>query len=290
MTKRELAAKKRKEKEMYRRRRIVVFSGLLLIIVFLIYGVFFIVGNSFGKDKKGSSSTISSSSSSAPSSSSDVPSSSEETPKPESAPEPSYVSAALSANPNDWNLLLVNRANPIPENYEVDLVDITDQYKFDSRAADALTQMLADAAEAGHPMVIRSTYRSQARSKELYDSKVQEYINSGYSQEDAEEEAARWIAPPGTSEHHTGLAVDVVSAEYDAENWDLLHEFENYAGFTWLYNHCADYGFILRYPEEKQDVTKITYEPWHYRYVGKDIAKYIMENDLCLEEYIDLIS
>lgn len=290
MTKRELEAQKRRQKAIYRRRRIVVFGGGILILIFLIYGAFFIMGKFIGKDIKSNSSSQSSSSlssSSSSQSSSSEPSSSSSSSEQSSSSEEQHT-ANVSAS--DWNMILVNKANPIPDNFDVELVDVTGQYKFDARAAEALEQLLADAEEAGHPMVLRSTYRTKARSEELYTAKVQEYVNSGYSQEAAEEEAAKWIAPPGTSEHHTGLAADIVSAEYDAENWDLLHDFENYSGFTWLKENCAKYGFILRYPKDKQDITNITYEPWHYRYVGVEAAKEITEKGLCLEEYIDLIS
>lgn len=311
MTKREMEALKRRKKAMYRRRRIAVFGGFL-IIIFLIYGVFFLMGKFLGKNStSGSSSETSQSSSvssSQQSSSSEV-SSSEETSSEESSSEQSSEAEEESSSSEEssseesssqqtttsntassWNLILVNRANPLPDDFTVDLVDITGQYKFDSRAADALKQMLADAEAAGQPMVLRSTYRTKARSEELYTAKVQEFVNNGYSQEDAENEAAKWIAPAGTSEHHTGLAADIVSAEYDADNWDLVEDFEDYAGFEWLYENCANYGFILRYPKDKQEITKITYEPWHYRYVGVEAAKEIMSKGLCLEEYIDLIS
>ena len=311
MTKREMEALKRRKKAMYRRRRIAVFGGFL-IIIFLIYGVFFLMGKFLGKNSTSGSSSETSQSSSVSSSqqsSSSEASSSEETSSEENSSEQSSEAEEESSSSEEsssgesssqqtttsntassWNLILVNRANPLPDDFTVDLVDITGQYKFDSRAADALKQMLADAEAAGQPMVLRSTYRTKARSEELYTAKVQEFVNNGYSQEDAENEAAKWIAPAGTSEHHTGLAADIVSAEYDADNWDLVEDFEDYAGFEWLYENCANYGFILRYPKDKQEITKITYEPWHYRYVGVEAAKEIMSKGLCLEEYIDLIS
>lgn len=311
MTKREMEALKRRKKAMYRRRRIAVFGGFL-IIIFLIYGVFFLMGKFLDKNSTSGSSSETSQSSSVSSSqqsSSSEASSSEETSSEENSSEQSSEAGEESSSSEEsssgesssqqtttsntassWNLILVNRANPLPDDFTVDLVDITGQYKFDSRAADALKQMLADAEAAGQPMVLRSTYRTKARSEELYTAKVQEFVNNGYSQEDAENEAAKWIAPAGTSEHHTGLAADIVSAEYDADNWDLVEDFEDYAGFEWLYENCANYGFILRYPKDKQEITKITYEPWHYRYVGVEAAKEIMSKGLCLEEYIDLIS
>ena len=137
-------------------------------------------------------------------------------------------------------------------------------------------------------MQICSAYRTIEKSAELYQRKVQQYLNAGYSQAKAESEAAKWVAPPGTSEHHTGLAMDIVSSDYWGQYSDLEHDYEKFDSFKWMYEHCAEYGFILRYPKDKQDITGITYEPWHYRYVGVEVATYIMENGLCLEEYLDL--
>ena len=102
-------------------------------------------------------------------------------------------------------------------------------------------------------------------------------------------EAARWVAPPRQSEHNAGLAIDVVSRDYDQVYGDLMHEFEDFPAFTWLSEHCAEFGFILRYPEDKQEITGITYEPWHYRYVGVEHAQKMQELDLCLEEYWDYL-
>lgn len=134
--------------------------------------------------------------------------------------------------------------------------------------------------------MVVSGYRTVETSKRLYENKVQALRNAGYSEENAKTEAARWVAPPGTSEHHTGLAMDVVSSDYFNYYADLEHEFENFDEFSWLYEHCADYGFILRFPKDKQDITGITYEPWHYRYVGIENAKKIMDEKICLEEYL----
>lgn len=305
------ASQRKKQQAIYRRRRIVVFGGgflaLILIITLAVAAWKWISkpigesGSSQESSQSSSQETLSGESSSADSSSEDTSSDSPSEQEPSSQEEPSSSepsssktqstsSSQANAQSSDWKLILVNAKNPLPESFKVDLVTISGQYKFDSRAADALRQMLADAKAAGQPMVLRSTYRTRARSEELYNNKVQEYINSGYSKENAKVEAAKWIAPPGTSEHHTGLAVDLVSEEYNADNWDLLHEFENYKGFTWLKENCTKYGFILRYPKDKQNVTNITYEPWHYRYVGKEAAEYITSHGLCLEEYLEQVS
>ena len=150
---------------------------------------------------------------------------------------------------------------------------------------------MLDAASAdGYPLAIVSAYRTVDRSRELYTNKVAELVRQGYSQTEAEKEAAKWIAPPGTSEHHTGLAVDVVSSDYYYYYSDLEQAFDSFDEFQWLITHCADYGFVLRYPKEKENVTNIVYEPWHYRYVGVENAKRMMAENLCLEEYVQTLS
>jgi D-alanyl-D-alanine carboxypeptidase len=138
-------------------------------------------------------------------------------------------------------------------------------------------------------MQLCSAYRTVEKSAQLYANKVSEFIGYGYSEADAKIEAAKWVAPPGTSEHHTGLAMDLVSSDYWSYYSDLEHDYEKFDSFKWMYEHCAEFGFILRFPKDKQDITGITYEPWHYRFVGVEAAKYIMENGLCLEEYLELI-
>ena len=96
--------------------------------------------------------------------------------------------------------------------------------------------------------------------------------------------AARIVTRPGTSEHQLGLCADITDKFYEVKTRDL----EKTALFQWMYAHCQEYGFILRYPADKESVTGVMYEPWHFRYVGKEAAAYIMENNLCLEEFLDL--
>ena len=186
-------------------------------------------------------------------------------------------------------LILVNPWNYIPEDYEPELEKVQDKYKLDVKAAESARNLVDAAAEAGYNMALCSAYRTVEKSAELYQRKVNQFINAGYSEADAKVEAAKWVAPPGTSEHHTGLAMDLVSTDYWQYYSDLEHDYEKFDSFKWLYEHCAEFGFILRYPKDKQDITGITYEPWHYRYVGVEAATYIMENGLCLEEYLELI-
>lgn len=185
-------------------------------------------------------------------------------------------------------LILVNPWNYIPDDYTVDLVPVQGKYNLDETAAYSAQKLLAAAKEAGFDMALCSAYRTVEKSAELYSRKVNEFINAGYDEATAKVEAAKWVAPPGTSEHHTGLAMDLVSTDYWNYYSDLEHDYEKFDSFKWLYENCADFGFILRYPKDKQDITGITYEPWHYRYVGKEAARYIMDNGLCLEEYIEI--
>lgn len=208
-----------------------------------------------------------------------------------SAAESSSASSSFVAEEENSGysaLILVNPWNRIPEDYTVKLVTVQGKYKLDEKAAQSAIELVAAAKEAGYDMLLCSAYRTIEKSEELYNRKVTEFINAGYDESTAKTEAAKWVAPPGTSEHHTGLAMDLVSSDYWGFYSDLEHDYENFESFEWMYEHCAEFGFILRYPKDKQDITGITYEPWHYRYVGKEAAAYIMENGLCLEEYLDI--
>ncbi len=208
--------------------------------------------------------------------------------EPEEEPEkPAEQEAPASSNYDV--LILVNPWNYIPEDYTVELEQVQGKYNLDVKAAESARALVAAAKEAGYNMALCSAYRTVEKSAELYSRKVKEFIGYGYSEADAKTEAAKWVAPPGTSEHHTGLAMDLVSSDYWNYYSDLEHDYEKFDSFKWMYEHCAEFGFILRYPKDKQDITGITYEPWHYRYVGVEAAAYIMENGLCLEEYLEQI-
>jgi D-alanyl-D-alanine carboxypeptidase len=193
---------------------------------------------------------------------------------------------ALPVNKNSWELVLVNAEHSLEEEYPVEL-EAVEGYQFDKRAAGALREMIAAAERDGIRLILISTYRSFEKSEWNFAQKVQALLEEGYSEEEARLEAQRWVAPPGTSEHNTGLAADIVSGDYfDVYGRELETEFEGYQGFRWLYDHCADYGFILRYPDGKEEITGIHYEPWHYRYVGAGHAVAIMERGITLEEYL----
>lgn len=134
-------------------------------------------------------------------------------------------------------------------------------------------------ADGLYPLVW-SSYRDTSEQQRMMEEKVDTFLAQGMSQREAEKEAKLWVAEPGYSEHELGLAVDINSeSEELCASWDV---------YAWLQEHCWEYGFILRYPEDKTEITGIDYEPWHFRYVGKEAAREIMESGICLEEYIEL--
>lgn len=193
--------------------------------------------------------------------------------------------ASIDNSKLPWNLQLVNFEYPLTENFQPEsLSEVDNGYKADSRIVDALKKMIADARETADVRIIAiSAYRDYDYQMNLFENKVQRLQQEyGYSVSKAREEAATVVAYPGTSEHQLGLALDLV----DAHHVELDESQEDTDAYQWLSKHCADYGFIVRYPNGKTDITGIIYEPWHFRYVGKEAAKVIMEKDITLEEYL----
>ena len=185
----------------------------------------------------------------------------------------------------DWQLILANPWNPIPKNFTVETESFNNGHSVDKRIFDDLEKMLDDARKEGLSPIICSSYRTPEKQKSLYKNKISKYLSDGFSNQEAAIEAAKWVAVPGTSEHQTGLAVDIV-----AESYQILDKGqENTSEQKWLMQNSYKYGFILRYPENKSDITGICYEPWHYRYVGKEAAKEIHKKGICLEEYLEQI-
>ena len=185
----------------------------------------------------------------------------------------------------DWNLILVNKNNYIPEGFTVETENIEISHQVDARILGSLQQMLNDARKEGLNPIICSSYRTQEKQEYLYNAKVKEYKKYGYSSEEAKNLASYWVAIPGTGEHQTGLAVDIVSKDYQI----LDEKQEETAEQKWLIENSYKYGFTLRYPTEKKETTMINYEPWHYRYVGVENATFMKENGMCLEEFIDYL-
>ncbi len=197
--------------------------------------------------------------------------------------EPSLPGAAVPyVDKDSWELLLVNPWNPLPEDYTLTLKELYNGHAVDERCYDELTAMLDACKADGLSPLVCSSYRSQSKQEALYENKVERLVSQGWSREDAKVEAAKVVALPGTSEHQLGLAVDIVDL-----NHQLLDESQESTDVQqWLIAHSWEYGFILRYPNDKSEITGIIYEPWHYRYVGKDAAKEIHDAGVCLEEYL----
>ncbi len=192
-----------------------------------------------------------------------------------------YNKDLIEAGIDDWRLLLVNADNPVPDDYTFELSNIDNIRKFDSRAIDHLEKLIEDCRRETRDVIwAQSTYRDENEQNTVFNNKVQEYMDLGNSREEAEKLAATVTSRPGTSEHHVGLAVDFNYAKTD---------FENTATFKWLAENAHKYGFILRYPKGKESITNIVYEPWHFRYVGKEHAEVIKSKGFCLEEYINYL-
>lgn len=184
------------------------------------------------------------------------------------------------------NLILVNPWNSLPEDYEVRLAKAENGHFVDERCADALAKMLEDCRAEGLSPYICSSYRTMEYQQKLFDDNIRQLMALGYSEEEATTETASCIATPGTSEHQLGLAVDIVDVNYQT----LDEAQEDTEVQKWLMDNSWRYGFILRYPTDKSDVTGIIYEPWHYRYVGEAAAKEIYDQEVCLEEYLETLN
>jgi D-alanyl-D-alanine carboxypeptidase len=182
-----------------------------------------------------------------------------------------------------WELRLVNAKNPLPENYMPQLAPLSNGLEFDERAVDKLNAMLSAMQDQGLSPVVCSAYRSIDYQRMLFDNEVSQGMALGLSKEQAAAEVSTFIAYPGTSEHNLGLAAGIVSLNYQLLDDNQAHTAEA----KWLRAHCAEYGFILRYPQGKESVTGIIYEPWHFRYVGTPAAQHIMQRAICLEEYLE---
>ena len=177
----------------------------------------------------------------------------------------------------DWNLTLVNRWNPLPEDYEAVLTVLANGEAVDEQIYPELQEMFDTARAQGVYPIVASGYRTHGEQTELLDGEIQDYLEQGYSWEEAEEMALQWVAEPGTSEHQLGISVDINADGINSTGYEV---------YDWMEAHCWEYGFIRRYPEDKTDLTGVSNEPWHYRYVGLEAAREITERGLCLEEYL----
>lgn len=205
----------------------------------------------------------------------------EETPSFSSAQPPTDGAAQANAKPEkaaklDDVLVLVNEENAMPEDFHRNIVNLYG-IDVDERIVEPFKKMQEAARMDGVSLWLSSGYRSAQRQSELFNRAVRQNKDSGMGQQQAEAVAAVSVARPGCSEHNTGLAIDLNGVRED---------FNATLEYAWMEEHAAEYGFILRYPEDKQEITNIRYEPWHYRYVGPEHAKAMQERHFCLEEYV----
>lgn len=183
---------------------------------------------------------------------------------------------------DDWRLVLVNSENELPHDFSPDLAYLDKTRQIDRRIKEELEQMLNDIKKAKIGDVwVQSAYRSVEYQEKIYNEKIEEYMSLGETRERAEMLTLKVINKPGTSDHNLGLAVDFNYVDY---NFDKTH------GYEWLTQNAENYGFVLRYRKDKEEITKIDYEPWHWRYVGVEHAKKMNELDMCLEEYVKYLS
>ena len=181
----------------------------------------------------------------------------------------------------DWRIRLANYDHILPEDFEVELADIDSTRQFDARAIKYLKDMINDMKKDGHTSIwVQSSYRSVARQKELYENSINKYLKQGKTQEEAEKLTDEYINKPGSSDHNLGLAVDFNYVD---------NTFADTDEYQWLLENAENYGFVLRYPKDKEDITKIAYESWHWRYVGEEHAKKMNELNMCLEEYVEYL-
>lgn len=203
----------------------------------------------------------------------------------ETTAETQPVPATQAADPpskDDPLLLLVSRAHPLAEDYAPELTQLHDwPYSIAAIAYEPLRQMLAAGRAEGLSFTVASAYRSTDSQRQLFDEDVEARVSEGMTEDEAREETARWTMPPGCSEHETGLAVDIVATD----NQRLDDTQEQTPETIWLHENCWRFGFILRYPAGKEDVTGIDYESWHYRYVGIEAARYLTEQQLTLDDF-----
>lgn len=187
---------------------------------------------------------------------------------------------------NGQLLHLVNPWHLLPEDYTVELVSINDTCQVAAIAYRDYLDMIADCKADGMEPAVCSAYRTQEYQEKLYQNRIKRYLDDGYSEEEATERAGKSVAIPGTSEHQLGLALDIV----DNRNWHLDETQADMPTQIWLMENSWRYGWILRYPSEKSHITGIIYEPWHYRYVGKTVARELHELNVCLEEYLEMLT
>lgn len=187
------------------------------------------------------------------------------------------ISAAESTGNSDWELILVNKQNAAPSEASFESLQLSNGEVIDARIYPALQKMFDDARAQGVYPLVKSGYRSFETQQNIFTQEVSLYTQQGYSSNEAMELAQNRVALPGHSEHQLGIAVDI-NADKEISSNDIV--------FQWLSENSYKYGFILRYPASKTEITGVGYEPWHFRYVGNEAAQEIYSSGLCLEEYL----
>ncbi len=180
---------------------------------------------------------------------------------------------------NGWPLNYINPDYPMQSDANIELALAPGDEYVDARILEPLLSMFSAGADAGLVMYVNSGYRSVEHQRTLYNNRVDSYIAAGYSEEAAIAQTNRWVAPPGTSEHALGIAVDITADEITTTDWQV---------YTWLADNAHNFGFTLSFPADRVSETGVGYEPWHYRYVGVAAAVYMYENNLLLHEYLDI--
>ena len=276
--------KSQRHKALVRRRIFVSACAVILaaVILLIAFAVKAVVSRG---EKDNASSDVSSIQSESVSGVSDLSDVSSEQPSTPSYPEtgPNGLDANYS------NLLLVNGENPLPEDYDYEgnLTTIPDEYikgslkQIDKNVWPYMKAMIDAAWADGVKLYVWSPYRSYSTQNMLFQKQVDRQIANGIPEDQAEEKAATVVARPGTSEHHTGLAADFNMAD---------DKFETTEMYAWMQQHAADYGFIMRYSGEKQSITGVIHESWHYRFVGINTAKEMNRLNMCLEEYVEYLN
>ena len=205
------------------------------------------------------------------------------TPTAEPAPTPVVSEVGIDIPSGEWTTILVGPQHMLPDDFDVQLAQVGGK-QLDARIVDVVEKMLSDAELDGIYLHCQSAYRDFDYQKKLFDRKIEKLLEKGVPKDAVEDEAARVVARPGTSEHHTGLAIDFLCSDYS----HLDEGFADTAAFLWLTENAHKYGFIMRYAANKADITQIIYEPWHWRFVGLDAAYAMHASGECLEEYLGL--
>lgn len=264
------------------KKKIIQICAIIAVVVIIAAVIIFAVTGDGGKNPESNQSSVSATENTSAVSTENTTQEISDTTKQSTAVHTTETKPAKKPSSSNANVdILVNAKNPIPDDWKVDLVQLKNGHQVDRRAYDSLQKMMDDARAKGWNPLICSSYRTTSYQQQLFDNRVQRMKNQGMSESEAIKDTEKWIAIPGTSEHETGLALDIVTVEnQNLDNSQLNSECQK-----WMMEHCYDYGFILRYPKDKVKVTGIDFEPWHYRYVGYDIAQYIKQQGICLEEY-----